>query len=141
VRPMWLFSKPKTTLARAYVDVPEKVHLSPMTIASGFLSKRVRFRDKDEERDWLHGINLRTYERLGGAWPSPSHVADLVAALPLPDVRHGDIRTWNMVFDGKEVNLIDGHDRRAIYEDAPSLADCASAIRSLDEAAAEGGAA
>ncbi len=117
-RPMYLLETPKQELTRAYIGVPNIAPLGPMSISSTLSRKTVEFFRKDEVRDWLPGINLQTYLRLGGVYPNREAIERMVREMPLPEKHHGDIRPWNFILDGRGVRLIDGGDDRAIYEDA-----------------------
>ncbi len=127
-RPLWLFERPKSTISRAYLDVAATVPLGPVSITSTPHDKRVHFERKGQEREWLAGINLRTYQLLGGIYPSGQAVAKLVRRTTLPEVPHGDIQPWNFILDGEAVHLIDGRDGRGIYPDKESLHATAQAI-------------
>lgn len=117
-RPMFLLETPKKSISRSYFNSPSVVPLSPVYIDSTYKGKSVRFARKDEKREWIHGINLRTFQRLGGAYPDLETVSGMVRNYPLPQKRHGDIRPWNFILNGSGVHLIDGGDDRAIYDDA-----------------------
>jgi SAM-dependent methyltransferase len=116
-RPFWYFDTTKTTLTRAYWDVPEDVPLGGITITSTVTEKIVTFQRKNETREWYAGINLQTYLALNGVWPSREKLASLIETYPRPTPRHGDVQSWNFVVDGQHVRLIDGQDDRAVFED------------------------
>jgi len=132
-RPMWLFDTPKRTITRAYIDVPPRAPLGPVRIESTYDYKQITFDRKSETRPWLHGINLRTYQMLGGAYPLPGDVADQLEAVTLnADIPHGDIQPWNFIMDGGDLWLIDGGDDRAIYDDVKGLAATVLSVRSME---------
>jgi len=127
-RPMYLLETPKVQITRSYIDVPDSVPLGPVFIDSTLHSKRVRFGRKNEEREWIAGINVQTYRRLAGGYPSPERIASMISDRPLPEKHHGDIRPWNYILTGHDVHLIDGGDDRAIYDDAEGRAQSATMV-------------
>jgi len=119
-RPMWYFKTPKTALKKAYFDCDTKLTgpLRPMEITSTFENKWVSFKEKGEERSWIPGINLRTYQKLNGVYPD---AVSLLKTFELPEERHGDIRPWNFILSDR-LTLIDWQDGRNVYQDSPGLA-------------------
>lgn len=128
-RSMWRFDTPKSRLARPYYDAPAIVCPSDAVISSTRREKLVSFTNKPDVAVWIPGLNLRTYQRLGGAYPAPREVAAMVESTPLPASRHGDIRPWNFILDGRAVHLIDGRDAKAIYDDREGLDMTAAQLR------------
>ena len=99
-RPIVLLSQSKTTLARRYIGNKEPVDI---TIESDFESKRLV--KQSETRDWHRGINLHTFMRLGGDWPTYEHITNLIKQAASEP--HGDLRAWNVILQGDAVQLID----------------------------------
>lgn len=132
MRALWYFARPGRGLTRSYWDTPNGVSFGTCEIQSSFVAKRISMVRKKEARDWIPGINLRTYQRWGGAYPAPSAVARLIDAVPVPTVTHGDIRPWNFVFDGSRVTLIDWQDRKASGLDSQGLVSTAREIREME---------
>lgn len=126
---VWVRREPPP-ITRAYFDAPPSVGLvSPVLRHATPHECRVSFAAKDEpDRDWIPGINLRTYQRLGGVYPGRKEVAETVSRFQLPAEPHGDIAIWNMVFDGDAIHMIDGRDERSIYDDRVRLAAVAQEI-------------
>jgi len=107
-RPMFLFETPKDTITRPYWDAPEGIWPGMLGITSSFDEKRLFILRKREDRPWMAGINLRTYERLSGIYPPRRQVADWIRATPVEG--HGDVRPWNFILDPRGVHLIDAGD-------------------------------
>ena len=62
---------------------------------------------KVETSDFIPGMNLNTYLKMGGFWPQRSHFLEQVSSIPT-DSFHGDIRPWNMIIGkGSLLHLID----------------------------------
>jgi SAM-dependent methyltransferase len=116
-RPMWLFETPGNSLRRAYFTAPEDLVLGGVTILSSPSQRIVTLHRKNETRNWIAGINLQTYLSLGGAFPPREDVARMVESYPRPAERHGDVQPWNFILNGQGLQLIDGHDDRAVFPD------------------------
>jgi hypothetical protein len=133
-RPMYLLDSTTAgdtarRYTRSYIDAPSKAPNGPRQVTSTYDTQSVVFERKRERRPWLPGINLRTYQYLNGAYPTPATIATWLDEYPLPTTRHGDIRPWNFILDGNCVHLIDGRDAVAVYDDAQGLRLTAQAIR------------
>lgn len=129
-RPLWLFDRAKTTLARPFIGCPDDAWDAPKAcVGSSYGGKFAVFPDKDVHRLWIAGINLQTFWRLGGVYPSRRDVIEMLRGFPLPTEHHGDIRPWNFIFDGERIYLIDGRDEKANFDDAEGLAE---SIRMLE---------
>lgn len=116
-RPMWHFPTPGNTLRRTYFTQPDNLVLGGVTINSSFLQRTVTLHRKNETREWLPGINLQTFLSLGGIFPLREDVARMVEWFPRPTERHGDVQPWNFVINNLGLQLIDGHDDRAVFPD------------------------
>ena len=106
-RPIVLFSQMKTSISKAYIGSP-RTDLS-LSIYSDFLIKRVRFYNKTEERDWVRGLNLQTYQSYGGVWPTKAVITSQIEAQRegLLSVGHGDIMPHNVILQGDNVVFVD----------------------------------
>jgi SAM-dependent methyltransferase len=127
-RPIWHFARRQESITRSFWGAPKDSPLGDVFITSDFSSKVVEFTRKAEVRNWIPGINVRTYQCLNGIFPDRKTVADLIEAVKI-EGHHGDIRPWNFIFDGEQVTLIDGCDDRANYSDDGALQQCADAVR------------
>jgi hypothetical protein len=58
---------------------------------------------------WVNGINLMTLIAHDCRYPSFAHLKECLVNMEAP-AHHGDIRPWNIVFDGQRCTLIDGKD-------------------------------
>lgn len=110
-REIALLSSPKITIEKAYLGC-QRVDLF-MSVYSDFDFKRVRFHNKTEpERDWLRGVNLKTYLDWSGVWPERAFIASLLSA-QREDVLaqgHNDIQAHNVILQGDAAILIDARD-------------------------------
>ena len=108
----------KTGLVKKYWDSrgSGQAGIDRISITSNDSVKRyrnARFTQKGEvveERDWLAGINLRTFQYLDGIFPDHSHIVEQLSSLDITN--HGDVAPWNVVISGKSLHLIDGADQR-----------------------------
>ena len=82
----------KTSLRKAYLGSPRRDEDLQLVIYSDFISKRARFYNKMEIRDWHRGLNLLSFLKMSGVHPSRAVVANKLAALDLSS-RHGDIHS------------------------------------------------
>lgn len=131
LRELRLGVQAKTRITRSYFDYPDGMPPADVAVASSYLHKEVSIPRKRERRPWVAGINLRTYQLLGGVWPPTEMVAEWIEETPIT-TPHGDVRPWNFILDGSQVVLIDGGDDRAPHErpDADDRLDAAEQIRS-----------
>ncbi len=129
MRSIKLYRGDPKPLSRSYWDVPVYVPWGGLTITSSLTKKTVTFHGKPEHRDWVPGINLRTYQNLNGVYPSADDISDLVLKTPLPQPPHMDIKPWNFILGGRIVTLIDGRDNRGMTPDEVSLHETARDIR------------
>ena len=108
-RPIVLMSQMKTSISKAYIGSP-RTDLS-LSIYSDFLLKQVTFFNKKEERAWLRGLNLWTYQSFGGVWPTRAMIADQLEAQREGILAggHGDINAWNIILQGDNVVFVDVH--------------------------------
>jgi hypothetical protein len=102
--------RPKTALLRGYIDGDQlgAPRVRRHRIDSTYASKRIVYRD-GETRDWVPGINLWTWCRLGGVYPDRPHVLRQVEAAA---DGHGDLRPWNFILAGEVVVPIDVRHRQ-----------------------------
>jgi hypothetical protein len=128
-RPLYWLTREKTALARGYLD-GDRVGAPPVRphqIVSGAYTKRIQFAD-GEGRNWVPGINLWTWRRLGGVRPSlPEVLAGVIEAAP----GHGDLRPWNFVLSGDRVVAIDA-DHRSKRGGEDHLRETLAAIENPD---------
>ena len=108
-REIRVISAMKTSLRKAYLGSPRRDEDLQLVIYSDFISKRARFYNKMEIRDWHRGLNLLSFLKMSGVHPSRAVVANKLAALDLSS-RHGDIHSWNVILQGDAVKLIDAGD-------------------------------
>lgn len=130
-RELRLYAEPKTRLRRSYLDVPpggSTWNCPDLQIASSLETKT--YTNRGRQRDWIAGINLRTYEGMGGVWPPASVLSNQILWLPLiPGQPHGDIRPWNVIIDGERVYLIDRDDPNTHdSNDQQTLAETAASV-------------
>jgi hypothetical protein len=107
-------------LTKHYIDSPSVLGSLDARIVSNRSTKTIDIEGKDT-RDWIHGINLRTYQRFG-VYPSPPSVVKMLQSeYSTLQSHHGDIRPWNFILDGERTHLIDGGDSKAIYDDEEGI--------------------
>jgi hypothetical protein len=129
MRPMWHFKTPKIRIMKSYMGSPASSPLGDVRINSTIEEKTIDNRRKNEKREWIQGINLRTYQKLNGVFPTRDDMAYYLEYFVLPEEKHGDIFPWNFILTGKDLVLIDGGDDRAMYGDKNALAKVIRDIR------------
>jgi hypothetical protein len=83
-----------------------------------------KFIKAGKKRNWINGINYRTFQHLNGIYPAPDAIRSALQGLDFG--AHQDISPWNIIISGQQLNLIDTDDDR---HDKPQ----AEAIRKLIE--------
>ena len=121
-RPMWRLST-KSVNVRRYLSFWDSLSTTDYCIASSYDTKS--FYSFDDHRQWMPGINLRTYQYLGGCYPGREILTGEFPDLSNENIPHGDIRPWNIIIQGNQLELIDGgvDDERAIYDDVESFVE------------------
>jgi len=96
-------------LEKAYWDasIKRKNYLENLVIESDFKTKTYNNKKntKIEKRDWIPGINLRTYQYLNGTYPSKDFICRQIENLDFSN--HNDIAPWNIIVTGNDLSLID----------------------------------
>ena len=96
-------------LEKAYWDASSKRknYLENLVIESDYKTKTYNNKKstKIEKRDWIPGINLRTYQYLNGTYPSKDFICRQIENLDFSN--HNDIAPWNIILTGNNLSLID----------------------------------
>lgn len=122
-RKVILAQSPKSAITRKHVLNDTPIQLQ---IQSNFDNKYALH--ADQLVPWENGINLMTLIAHDCKYPSFAHVKDCLTKMVVPE-HHGDIRPWNIVFDGQRCTLIDGRDAWPTSNDKRDLQyllDCKS---------------
>lgn len=106
--PMGIKDLKKTTLERRYWD--SKPYSNKIVIESTSDTKTFTHTEKNETRDWIPGINLRSYQYLNGQYPSRKALSDIINNLNLDG--HEDVNPWNLILTGHSLIPIDAKDSR-----------------------------
>ena len=83
------------------------------TIKSTFNEKTLIKKEKYKNRGtlknkWYCGLNLYTYHKLGGIWPSRESISKMLRGYKLPKKSPlTDIAMWNFILSGERIDLID----------------------------------
>jgi len=64
--------------------------------------------NKLEKRNWIPGINLRTYQYLNGIYPERTTLINSIEMLEYQN--HKDFVPWNLILSGNAVSIIDIND-------------------------------
>ena len=106
-RPMVLLHDENRKLSRSYWGSP--IDECGVTIETTYGAKTKTIRG--ETSDWVRGINLETWLRLGPLFPSRDWVVKLLEGAR-PTKPHGDLKTHNVILQGDAVQVIDWNDPR-----------------------------
>jgi 2-polyprenyl-3-methyl-5-hydroxy-6-metoxy-1,4-benzoquinol methylase len=106
--PMGIKDIKKTTLEKRYWD--SKPYENKILIESSKDEKSFFHIEKNEKRDWIHGINLRTYQYLNGQYPKRNKIAESLKDLDFSN--HEDLNPWNLILSGNNIFSIDKKDTR-----------------------------
>ncbi len=78
-------------------------------VTSGASFKSIRLAHKNElNKPWVFGMNLANFLHFDGGWPAKDRIVEQLRAMPLPEKIHGDIVPHNIIWDGQQMQLIDG---------------------------------
>jgi len=123
VRDIYSMSQTRSRFGARYIGCPPDL-VPGHAIISDDTQKTIRFDNKPEERDWIHGINLVTFRHYGGISPTESQLEEILILMDPPSLPHGDIRPWNFIISGKDLHLIDAADpnHAQITDDDRSIA-------------------
>lgn len=123
-RPMFLVQRPKTAVTAGYAyggkvrtrgPHPPRAHV----ITSTRVAKSITFAD-GEHRPWIHGLNLWNWLQMGGSYPDRASVQHAVRRAAETVSGHGDFKPWNLILQGRAVQVIDAGHRQSC-DDAEGL--------------------
>lgn len=99
-----LYERRKTRLTRPFLggSFPEN---RGAEIESDYESKRHRDPRSGTTRDWIHGINLTTFKRLGGVHPSMEKLKPQIDALLSAGDR--ELAIWDLILSGHKLEPLD----------------------------------
>lgn len=104
---LWSRSHNPTLKRRTYSE--KRTYLN-MQVTSDDSTKRVFFPAKNESRKWIPGINLATWDKLGGIYPDNFDLAVMAESIVIDSERpHRDIQAKNIIL-GHGLSLIDYND-------------------------------
>lgn len=112
---MGVLEQPKNFLNKKYWDCCEKGNkgISNIFIKSDnnvkrYINNRIKLQ---EDRLWIHGINLRTFQYLNGTYPCKEDVITEIRNIKNIE-NHTDLTPWNLIISGKKLSIIDDNDSR-----------------------------
>lgn len=105
-RKVILVEKPKKLLTRKHVLNATPIQLQ---IESNPTEKIAIHPNRQTTSPWVNGINLMTLLAHDCRYPDFAYLKQCLQTMPIPE-QHGDIRPWNIIFDGQRTTLIDCDD-------------------------------
>lgn len=106
---LYLFSMNKKYILRRRWKYSKECNLGEYTIKSSFEEKKLIKEKKRPEghsvTEWHPGINLFTFKKLNGSYPSKELIRSLL--LPLGKIDHNDLRIFNIIIQGTQIVPID----------------------------------
>ena len=113
-RNMWLLKNTESkTIDRAWRGA-EKYHKefgpdSHIDIKSNFDEILINYGLRDEKRNWIQGIDLRTFLENNGVYPTNDQVLDMINSMNTDNAR--DLGPHNLILNGHELLPIDQEDK------------------------------
>ena len=80
-----------------------------ISIKSNFDEINVDYGLRDEKRNWIQGIDLRTFLEYGGVYPTNKKIINLIDNLKIENAK--DLGPHNLILNGKRLFLIDQNDK------------------------------
>ena len=80
-----------------------------ISIKSNFNEINVDYGLRDEKRNWIHGIDLRTFLEYDGVYPTNEKIINLINNLKIEYAK--DLGPHNLILNGKRLFLIDQNDK------------------------------
>jgi len=111
---MGVLKTTKTKLEKKYWDSDKKGDRGIFNISiESNNHNKVYFNDRidlQEKRDWVPGINFRTFTYLNGSYPRSENIISMLKNLDIKN--HSDVVPWNIIISGNKLTLIDFQDSR-----------------------------
>ena len=80
-----------------------------ISIKSNFDEINVDYGLRDEKRNWIQGIDLRTFLEYGGVYPTNKKIINLIDNLKIKNAK--DLGPHNLILNGERLFLIDQNDK------------------------------
>ena len=80
-----------------------------ISIKSSFDEISVDYGLRDEKRNWIHGINLRTFLENNGVYPTNDEIIHLIDTMKIDNAQ--DLGPHNLILNGKQLFPIDQNDK------------------------------
>ena len=80
-----------------------------ISIKSNFDEINVDYGLRDEKRNWIHGIDLRTFLEYDGVYPTNEKIINLINNLKIKNAK--DLGPHNLILNGERLFLIDQNDK------------------------------
>ena len=80
-----------------------------ISIKSNFNEINVDYGLRDEKRNWIHGIDLRTFLEYDGVYPTNEKIINLINNLKIKNAK--DLGPHNLILNGERLFLIDQNDK------------------------------
>ena len=109
-RTLWLLKNNQAkTIDRGWRNVPRYEEQfgkgKQIRIKSDFNKIEVEYGHREEKREWIHGINLRTFLEYNGEYPSNNQIINLIDKLEITNPI--DLGPHNLILTGNELYVID----------------------------------
>ena len=80
-----------------------------INIQSDFNEINVNYGLRNEKRNWIQGVDLRTFLEYNGVYPTTEKIIDLIDKLEIDNAQ--DLGPHNLILNGKKLFLIDQNDK------------------------------
>ena len=113
-RDLWLLKneKPKTIDRGWREGSTYEDQFGPGTqiqVISDFNKISVNYGRREEKRNWIHGINLRTFLENNGVYPTNNDIIELIDNLAIKNPK--DLGPHNLILTGNELHAIDQEEK------------------------------
>ncbi|MDC1103205.1 hypothetical protein OAS49_01680, partial [Nitrosopumilus sp.] len=78
-------------------------------IQSDFNEINVNYGLRNEKRNWIQGVDLRTFLEYNGVYPTTEKIINLIDELEIDNAQ--DLGPHNIILNGKKLFLIDQNDK------------------------------
>ena len=80
-----------------------------INIQSDFNEINVNYGLRNEKRNWIQGVDLRTFLEYNGVYPTTEKIIDLIDKIEIDNAQ--DLGPHNLILNGKKLFLIDQNDK------------------------------
>lgn len=119
----------KQDLVHTYFHATRTLSPGTYVVSSDFATKKLHKKQAQLIVDWQEGINLYTYIKLNGVYPTREEACKYLMAFK--GIQHNDFLPCNIIVQGTRLLPIDFDDKRRNYSFKKGFSRCLREIRSV----------